>query len=344
MEYRLPRNKYPESESQWETHRRILEEVRRLPGVASAALVSGLPFSGNGSTLELEIVGGAAERQGFRARALTVSDGYFETLGIRLLAGRTLAATDRADAPPVVVVSQSLAERHFAARGPLGERLAIVDDGERFEVEIVGVVADTKQYGLDEEELPAVYGAQAQNPGIFDTLAVRTAGDPMRLAGAVRAAVWAVDAEQPVWKVRTLESLVDSSVGLPRFLARLMSVYAGVALLLAAIGIYGVVATLVSQRRGEIGLRLALGAQRRDVLRLVLSHGMRWSLVGVVAGIAASLALGRFLRALLYRTDATDPTTLATIAALVAGVTLVACYLPARTAVAIDPARTLRAE
>ena len=344
MEYRLPQNKYRQSAAQWEAHRRILDEVRQAPGVLSAALVSGLPFSGNGGTLGIELVGGEAAGQTLRARALTVSDGYFETLGIELLRGRPLAARDRADAPPVVVISKMLADRHFAGQDALGRRLAIVDGEERFEVEIVGVVADTRQYELDEEILPAIYGAQAQSPGIFNTLAVRTAGDPMRHVEPVRAAVWAVDPEQPVWKIRTLASLVERSAGLPRFLARLLTAYAGIALLLAAIGIYGVVATLVAQRRREIGLRVALGAQRRDVLRLVVGHGLRWAAVGVGGGLAAALALGKLLSSLLYRTESSDPPTFLAVAALVALVALTASYLPARSAAAIDPARTLRAE
>ncbi len=345
MEYRLPANKYPHGAQQWQTHRQILERVRAVPGVVSAALVHGLPFSGNGSTGSFEVVGRpAGDDEKPRARMNAVSAGYFETLGIPLLRGRSFTPADRADSPPVVIVNRTLADRYWPGEDPIGRRLRIDDDPEPIEVEIVGVVGDTKQYGLDEPVTPYIYASQAQDPGIFDTLAVRTQGDPMQLASAVRAAVWSVDPEQPVWKVRTEESLLDRAVGTPRFLAQLMSGYALMALLLAALGLYGVVSFSVAQRTNEIGVRMALGARARDVLRMVLRRAFTLAVLGVAIGLAGALALGRAVQSLLFATRASDPLVLLGVALLLAAVTLLASLLPARRAARTDPSTALRYE
>jgi putative ABC transport system permease protein len=342
MEYRLPQNKYPEGPQQWQMHRQIAERVREVPGVRAATLVRALPFSGNGNTATLEIVGQAPSEKPRRARLNTVDPAYFETMGIPLLRGRGFDEHDTADSPAVVLVSRKLAERHWPGENPLGRQIRFPDVKPVVTAEVVGVVGDTKQYNLDETDLGFVYAAQPQNPHIFNTLAVRTSGDPMQLANAVRAAVWSVDPEQPVWKVRTQASLVERSKGMPRFLAQLMGGYAALALLLAAVGLYGVTSYSVTQRTREIGLRMALGAEPGDVLRIVLRRGLKLAALGLAIGLAGALAIGRVVRTLLYATSPTDAVTLVTVAVVLLAVAGVASYLPARRATRVDPTVALR--
>ena len=342
MEYRLPQNKYPEGPQQWQTHSQIVERVRAVPGVLKAALVRGLPFSGNGGSADIEIIGQPAPEKPPRARTNTVDPAYFETMGIPLLRGRNFTERDAAGTPPVVVVSRKLAERHWPGADPLGRQIRLLSLQPPLVAEVIGIVGDTKQHGFDETEFGFVYGAQAQNPHIFNTLAVRTAGDPMQLASAVRAAVWSVDPEQPVWKVRTQQSLVERAKGMPRFLAQLMGGYAGLALLLAAVGLYGVTSYAVTQRTREIGLRMALGASSSDVLRIVLRRGFLLAGVGLVLGLAGALALGRVISTLLYATSPADAVTLVCVALLLLAVAGLASYLPARRATRVDPTVALR--
>jgi putative ABC transport system permease protein len=343
MEYRLPQNKYPEGPQQWHTHRQIIERVRAVPGVVSAALVRGLPFSGNGGSAPIEVVGQPTPEKPPRARTNTVDPAYFETMGIPLLRGRVFTDRDAAGAPPVVIVSRALAELHWPGADPVGRQIGFPGQTPPLPpAEIVGVVGDTKQYGLDETALGFVYVPQAQNPHIFNTLAVRTAGDPMPLAGAVRSAVWSVDPEQPVWKVRTQQSLVEQAKGMPRFLAQLMGGYAALALLLAAVGLYGVTSYAVTQRTREIGLRMALGAEPADVLRIVLRRGFVLASIGLAIGLVGALALGRVIGTLLYATSPADTFTLVSVALLLMLVAGLASYLPARRATRVDPTVALR--
>jgi putative ABC transport system permease protein len=344
MEYRLPQNKYPEGPQQWETHRRIIEAVRRVPGVRAATLVRSLPFSGNGSTTDLEVVGRAPAEERHRARANTVDTEYFRAMGIPLLRGRTFTDQDRQGTPAVVVVNRYLADRFWPGTDPVGQRLRFPSNRPPLEAEVIGVVGDTKQYALDDPDISYIYGSQAQTFGIFNTIAARSEGDPMRLASAVRSAVWSVDPEQPVWKIRTQQSLVERSVGLPRFLAQLMGAYAALALLLAAVGLYGVMAYTVAQRTHEIGVRLALGAQPLDVLRMVLRRGLLLAWVGLLLGLAGALAVGRLLQSLLFKVSASDPLTLVAVAALLLLVAALASYGPARRATRVDPLVALRYE
>ncbi|MGH9816548.1 MAG: FtsX-like permease family protein, partial [Candidatus Acidiferrales bacterium] len=350
MEYRLPQNKYPEGPQQWETHSRIIEQVRRVPGVRAAALVRGLPFSGNGAATNFEIIGQPPAEERLRGRINTVDTQYFTTMGIPLLQGRNFTEQDRLGAPVVAVINRHMADRFWPDQDPIGQkiRLPAASSGERgnppLEPEIIGVVGDAKQYSLEDPEVPHIYGAQAQNFHIFNTIAARTEGDPMQLAHAVRAAVWSVDPDQPVWKIRTQASLVARSSGLAKFLAQLMGGYAALALLLAAVGIYGVMSYNVAQRTHEFGVRLALGAGPGDVLRMVLRRGLLLTGIGLVMGLAGALALGRVVQSLLFNTSASDPATLAAVAVLLALVALFASYLPARRATRVDPLVALRYE
>jgi putative ABC transport system permease protein len=244
----------------------------------------------------------------------------------------------------VAVINQYIADRYLAGQNPIGQEIQVVDEGETVNLEIIGVVGNTKQYQLDDPDVGYIYGAQAQNPGIFNTIVARTAGDPIQMVKSVTAAVWSVDPEQPVWKIRTQESLIERSVMLPKFLMQLMTVYATLALLLAAIGIYGVMSFSVTQRTYEIGLRMALGAQRRDVLTSVLRYGFTVTGIGVILGLLGSLMLGRAVQSLLFQTSPTDLAVLTVVALILAVAALFASYLPARRATRVDPLISLRSE
>jgi putative ABC transport system permease protein len=267
----------------------------------------------------------------------------FEALGIPLLRGRVITEQDREGAPLAAVVNRRLAERFWPDQDPIGRQLLIVGP-EPAQATIVGVVGDIRHHALDEPDRFQIYGAQAQNPHIFNTLAVRTEGDPLLLARAVSEAVWSVDADQPVWKVRTMQSLIDRSFSLRRFMVQLMGAYSVLALLLAAVGIYGVMGYTVARRRRELGLRMALGADRGSIFRLIVGQGMRLVALGVALGLAGALALARTLESLLYGVPPHDPLTFTLVAGLLAAVALAACALPARRATRADPLEALRCE
>jgi putative ABC transport system permease protein len=344
MEYRLPKNKYAKGEEQWEFHRRVVERVREVPGVQSAAVVGGLPFSGNGGSTIFTLPDRPLPPRGKEPRALLnrAGDGYFETIGIPLLRGRFFTEQDKPDAPVVVLINQAMAQTYWPGQDPIGKQVQIPE--EKITASIIGVVGDAKQFELGERQRPQIYSYYSQSPNIFATLVVRTNVEPMSLADTVRAAVWAVDKDQPVWKIRTVESLLERNVAPRRFVMTLMAVFAGLALLLTAVGLYGVISYSVSQRTQEIGVRMALGAQARDVLALIIKQGMKLTLVGVAIGVAASFALTRVMASLLYNVSATDPLTFISAALVLACVAFLACYIPARRATKVDPMIALRYE
>jgi putative ABC transport system permease protein len=235
-----------------------------------------------------------------------------------------------------------MVRRFWPNDNPIGKQIRFLPGGEV--ATIVGVVGDVKHYGLDDKNVSQVYSAYAQNPHIFATLAVRTVSDPMKLAGEVRSAVWAVDKDQPVWKIRTLESLVILSVDYSRLMTLLLTGYSILALVLAAVGVYGVISYTVSQQTHEIGVRMALGAQGRDVCRLMLRKGLILVIAGVAAGLGGAFALTRVMEKLLFNVSVTDPLTFVAISLLLSGIALLAIYIPARRATKVDPMVALRYE
>lgn len=325
----------------------LLEEIRALPGVVAAGGTTGLPMD------ELDIDfdrpfwregeprpdGGGL---GVQIRMPTV--GYFETMRIPLLEGREVDIRDDRTKPRVLIVNETMARQTWPDESPVGQRLLI--DYQNYEAvyEVVGVVGDTRFYGHKRATRRAVYIPHGQNPYLPLNIVIRTDRDPAALAPAIRRKALELDPAQPVHSIRTMDELMSGYLGQDRFAAFLMTTFAAMALLLATIGIYGVVAFSVSQRQRELGLRLALGAESRDIARLVLGEGVRIAAIGVVVGLGGAVIASRYLESILFGVSATDPATLVAAALLLMVTVLVACYVPARRASRVDPTQTLRYE
>jgi predicted permease len=320
----------------------LLERVNTLPGVQSAS-VADMPLMGGAWIDGISIEGYQADGKDMSVSAKNVEPKFFETMGIPLLKGRDFNAQDRADAPKVAVINETLARDFFGNDNPLGRRIGI---GEKPEREIIGVIKDTKYIDLKKQAPRTVYVPIAQTTiwSTERTLHVRTAGEPTNLIAAIRHEVETLDKNLPIYNVRTFTELVAQSIYQERLIATLSSFFGLLALLLASLGLYGVMAYSVTRRTREIGIRLALGAQTSDVLKLVVRQGMTLALIGIGLGIAAAWALTRVLSNLLYGISATDPLTFVSLSMLLAGVALLACYLPARRATKVDLMSALRHE
>jgi len=343
MEYRLPRNKYPKGPQQTEFHRQVVARVAALPGVESAGIVRALPFSGNGGTIEIGLPDRPAPPPSapFTVRYNTATPTYFETVRIPLRGGRVFQDSDDFNAPRVVVVSDSFVRRYYPNSNPLGRQILPPD---KRPATIVGIVGDTRHDALNERETPQVYAPNAQDPFIFATLTVRTAGDPMARARDVQRAIWSIDKDQPMWKIRTLESLVDRSLGPRRVLLTLMSAFSALALLLAGLGLYGVISYHVSQRTPEFGIRMAMGATASGILRMVLRQGVVLAVSGWLAGLAVTPLFARALENQLFGVRPVDVGVYGTLSAALLAISVVAVLLPAWRATRLDPTRALRAE
>ncbi len=341
----LPFSKYPEGMQQTAVLRQILERISATPGVRSAGLTSTLPFAGGPAT-DFEIVGRPPAESGQEpfADIRIVDAGYFRTLAIPLRAGRIFSDRDTAEAPRAMIINEEMARRHWPNENPIGRRVTMKDWGPPLTGEIVGVVGDVKADGLDSETRPMIYWPYPQFPSIFNNLVIRAEGDSLGVVAAVKNQIWAVDRDQPLSTIQTMEEVIARSVAPRRFNMLLLSVFAALALALAAVGVYGVISYTVAQRTHEIGIRMALGAQRGNVLGLIVKQGMTLAIAGVFIGLAASFALTRLMANLLFGVSASDPLTFAVVASLLCGVALVACYLPARRATKVDPLAALRYE
>jgi putative ABC transport system permease protein len=344
MEMELPTDsKYRTRPEQAEFFRRVLENVRSLPMVRSAGVTNQLPLdTSDEPRTDFTIVGRAPlpSGQGYLADYRDASPDYFRAMGIPVRKGRVFTDQDKADRPMVVIINETLARRYFPDGGnPIGQRLRL---GPRYNPEIVGIVADVKGSALNQQTAPAMYTSYLQIPEMKMSLVVRAEGDPAKMIRAVEKQVWAVDKDQPMYKIRTMEQVVGESQSSSRFTLVLLAIFASVAMGLAAIGIYGVISYSVAQRTREIGIRIALGAARRDVLRLVVGQGTVLAVSGVAVGLAGALALTRVMRSLLFGVSATDPFIFAGAAAFLAAVAMMASYIPARRAMAVDPTVSLR--
>ncbi len=322
----------------------LCRRIEALPGVDTAGVVSELPLSGEGNDTLFTIDGRAlkpGERLGADDR--TVSPDYFSALKIPLLKGRFFTTADRDSAPNVVIVSRSFADTYFPGQEALGRRLTI-DHGFAFPCEIVGIVGDVRHRSLAIRGTPTMYTPLAQAYMGRGTLAIRSRANLPGLASDVRKQVEALRPDVPVFGVQLMDELVSDSVSQPRFRTLLLAIFAGIAVLLAAAGIYGVMSYSVTMKMHEIGIRLALGAGKRDVMRLVVGSGMLWATAGVAAGLAASLALTRWIASMLYQIQPSDPVSFAVVPAILLLVAFAACYLPARRATRLDAVVALRHE
>ena len=345
MQVGLTQARYADAPPRAAFFQQLLPRLAALPGVQHAGAVSQLPMSGQNNDTSFVVEGRPPSSPGERlgANQRVVTPDYFRALGIPLLKGRYFTERDTTTAPNAIIISQTFATQVFPNEDPIGKRLTI-DFGQPWTGEIVGIVGAIRHAGLSIEPWREMYFAHAQNPSGGMNLVVRAAGDPMILASAIKSEVQALDKDLPLFNIRTMETVVSDTVAQPRFRALLLGIFAAVALILAAVGIYGVMSYYVTQRTHEIGIRMALGAQRRDVLRLVVGQGMTLAVIGVGIGLAAAFALTRWIATLLYQVRPTDPMTFTIISLLLAVVALLACYIPARRASKVDPMVALRYE
>ena len=344
MDLSLTDTRYPAPQQKSEFFSEVLRRVESLPGVRSAALADSLPLSPYQAFLMMSpnrLLPRAALSNSTTVMMyqLTVSPGYFYTLGIPVLKGRTFTDHDDEQALKVAVVNEALARHFWPKEDPIGKRLPLFNN-----LTVVGVVGNTRHEGLSQDIEAEIYVPYLQLPQNSMQLAVRTAADPDSVVSAVRTEVREVDPDQPVYHVATLQQVLSESVAPRRFNMLLLGIFAGIALTLATIGIYGVMAFSVTQRTHEIGIRMALGAKRSDVLGMVVRHGLKLALIGVVIGIVGALVLARFLSSLLFGIKPTDPLTFVAVSLILSAVALVACYIPARRVAEVDPMVALRYE
>jgi len=347
MRISLPEAKYSRPEQIRAFFRDVVDRVSRLPGVQAAGAVNVLPLSGSSSsgttTIETHAVSPDAATP--EADWRVVTPGYFQAMGIALISGRYIDDRDTEQMPPVALVDETLAKTYWPNESAIGQRLHL--GGNRSNnpwMAVVGVVRHVRYRTLEAQSRPEVYWPEAQDPSSSLSLAIRTAADPSSLATTVQKEIRAVDPEQPVYQVRTMEELFQDSLARRRLSMLLLAIFAGAALLLAAVGIYGVMAYLVNQRSHEMGIRMALGASRMDVLRLVLRQSFALAGMGVAIGLVGSLVLTRFIASLLFNVKATDPATFLTVAVSLAGVAVLASFIPAQRAASVDPIVALRYE
>jgi putative ABC transport system permease protein len=352
-----PASTYPNDQQVAAFYETLLERVRSLPGVKDASVADGIPIGDRGGGTVME-----TEGQPFEANARNsagwrvVSPDYFRTMGVRLLQGRFLEEADRDPARPVAVINETLAQVHWPNENPVGRRFRLLNRPPKQAttafLTIVGVAADVKTDGLTDATRQEVYVPMRLRTTAIDgmgqerqmSLAVRTSIEPLNLVNAIRQEVVAIDPNVPILNARTMDQILSNVRAEPRFNTILLGIFAAVALVLAGVGIYGVLSYSVTQRTHEIGIRMALGAHARDVLRLVVRQGMSLALLGVAVGLVASFGLTRLMSNLLFGVGATDPLTFAGIALLLMSVALLACYLPARRATKVDPLTALRHE
>ncbi len=340
----LPSSRYGQAEQQATFFRLALQRVKAVPGVQAAGFVSFLPLSG-GYRLSYFCLEGQI-CQGLGKDPLIafwqVSPGYFEAIGTRLLRGRVFDEHDIAGAAPVIIVNETAAKHFWPNENPIGKH--VTGSRDAFQREVVGVVADAKFSSLSDASADQLYVPYEQLPYAAMTLVVRSSAKPEPLIDAIRGKVAEIDPTLPLSGIRSMESVVSASVAQPRLITEITGMFAGFALLLAAIGIYGVMAYTVTARKQEMGIRVALGARPADILRLVVGQGMRMTLIGVAIGVVVSLALTRLLATLLFGVRVTDPLVFSAAAIVLAGAAFVACYIPARRATRVDPIVVLRYE
>jgi len=340
----LPPNHYATPESQSLFYRELIERLKSVPGVEAAGVTNYLPLAGPVRFVYFCPEGTVCQGLGKDPTTALrqVSADYFATVRTPILKGRVFTVRDTATTAPVVVVNQTIADRYWPGQNPVGKRLA--NSRDMIQREVVGVVADVKFNALTAANVEELYMPIEQYPWPTTTLIVRAPANPQALVSGVRAKIAELDPNLPVTGIATMESVVGSSVAQPRLIMQFVGVFAGFALLLAAIGIYGVMAYSVSSRRQEMGIRMSLGAEPGDIVKMVVGQGMRLALIGIALGVGASLALTRFIATLLFGVHSTDPIAFTAAAVALLATALLACYLPARRATRVDPITILRYE
>jgi putative ABC transport system permease protein len=339
MQLSLPSYRYAQAQQQADFYQQLMERVSGMPGVQAAGLTNVLPLSGNDSQQSFTVEGQASKVSEW-AGLRVVSAEYFQTMGIPVLRGRPFTAQDKRGAPEVVLINEAMARRYWPNEDPVGKRILFGDSGDT----IIGVVGNVKHAGLSAKVEPEIYIPFLQNPDSNMILVARITSEPMQQAAEFLGLIHNMDKELPVEQVRSMAEVVNSSVARPRFQMLLFAQFALLAFVLAISGIYGVVAYDVGQRRREIGIRMALGAQRGDVLRIILKGGLRLTLLGVGIGLAGSFAAAQVLQTMLYGVSPSDPLTLGGVTLLEILVAMLACYFPARRATKVDPMVALRYE
>ena len=348
VDFQLPASRYPRDFTvfpNWvEIHtfnRELLDRVRALPGVRSAALTSNHPLQA-GFTNSFGIVGRPPDPDKGEMTTRMVSADYFETVGVRLVRGRMFSPADTVDARLVLILNQAAVDRHFPDEDPIGQEIQFWGPISR---EIIGIVENEKMHGLDRDPPPAMYANVAQAPPVGAlTLMVRTSGDPRQLLPAVRDTVWALDRDLAVFNIATMDETLAGAVARERFASVLLTIFAVIAVFIASLGVYGLLSYLVAQRGHEVGVRMALGASRKEILRLVISQGLAMTVAGLVVGLVGAVAVARLMAGLLFGVSPTEPLAYVAVVGCLVGAALVACTLPAVRASRIDPIISLRGE
>ena len=324
----------------------LTEKLRAIPGVEGVAMNSGAPLAPNGPMKLAFAIDNRPTPEGetLGTNVQTASSDAFRLLGVPLISGRFFEPRDKGDGPPVVIVSRGFVRHYFREQDPIGQHISFPDDDKKRHFEIVGVVGDVNQYGLDKEPLDTVYAPFEQQPDSASTLMIKTHGDPLNYVRQLRQAVYSIDPDQPIVRIKTLDQLRGDTLTATRVTSVLLGLFAMLALAIAATGLSGVTSLLVSQRTREIGIRLALGASRDQVLRMVMMQGMRVIVIGLAVGVVGALLTTRAMQSLLFKTGVTDPLTFVGVALVLLAVAWIASYIPARRVTRVDPMIALRAE
>jgi putative ABC transport system permease protein len=337
---------YKTGEQRAAAFQQLIDRMKTVPGVRDASVASNIPWIDRDIELSFQVEGRAPYKPGEEAVAdyNVAGAGYFRTMDISLLRGRVFTDSDNATAPKVMVVSKAFVQRYFPNEDPIGRRI-VFDGNDKTAREIVGVVGDVHRQGLDRNVQPEMYVSFVQRPERRLNVVVRTeASNASELIPALRAQVKAFDPNQIIWRTQTFEELLGKSVAPRRFNMMLLGIFAGVALILAAVGLYGVMSYSVSWRVHEIGIRMALGANRANVLGLIVRQGMTLTLIGLAVGLVGAFLLSRVMTSLLYGVSPTDPLTFAGVSLVLLSVAVLACFIPARRATRVDPIVALRTE